>query len=293
MGSVGLSAYGMTAQDLVDLATCADELGFDALWLGEHVLHPRSYASEHPSTGTAQHHTGPIVDASTELIDPWLVHAAIAAVTSRIKLGTAVYVTALRHPLHTARSTITLQEMSGGRLLFGVGSGWLEEEFAAFGVPFRTRISRTEECLEIMRKAWSGTAFSHEGKHFRFDTVALHPQPVRVPVVLGGNGPQALARAARLGDAWFSSGTPGLDESCRLVDEIRGRRAELGKTDEFRCYVRIAEPSADELQRHRDRGLNDLVVWADTLWQGDTLDERRRCLTEAAHRLGVSESLTL
>ncbi|MEE2033192.1 TIGR03619 family F420-dependent LLM class oxidoreductase [Rhodococcus chondri] len=291
MASIGLCAYGMAPGDLVDLAVCADELGFDALWLGEHVLHPTAYASDHPSTGTTQHHTGPIVDVSTELTDPWAVHAAIAATTTRIKLGTAVYVTALRHPLHTARTTITVQELSAGRVLFGVGAGWLEEEFAALGVPFRKRFSRTDECVEILRKAWAGAPFSHDGAHYRFDEVQLHPRPVRVPVVYGGNGPQALARAVRLGDAWFSSGTPSFDEAITMVNEIRRQRAALGRRDEFPCYVRVAvtdETVADDLRSYRDHGIDDVVVWADTAWKGDTLWERRAGLAALAERLDVT-----
>lgn len=286
MASLGLCAYGIPAAELIELAKCADTLGFDALWLGEHVLRPVAYTSEHPTSGT-QHHSGPIVDEGTELVDPWVVHAAIAAVTVRIKLGTAMYVTPLRHPLQTARTTIDVQELSNGRVLFGIGAGWLQEEFAAFEVPYRTRYSRTEECIQILRKAWTGTEFSHTGKHFRFDTVQVHPRPASIPIVLGGNMPKALARAARLGDAWFSSGTPSLDESNRYVDQLRVLRAEAGRTDEFRCYVRVADPSVGELERYWDRGLDDLVVWADMLWKGETLEERRSSLIDAAHRIGL------
>lgn len=289
MGSIGLSAYGMTVTELVELAVCADELGFDALWLGEHVLRPAGYGSEHPTTGTVQHHAT-IVDTDTELIDPWVAHAAIAAVTSRIKLGTAVYVTALRHPLHTARTTISVQELSGGRVLFGVGSGWLEEEFAALGVPFRTRFSRTEECLDILRKSWSGTDFDHSGKHFTFDRIQVHPRPAPIPVVLGGNTAPALARAARLGDAWFASGTPTPDEAVALVTELRRLRRESGNAEQFPCYVRVSTTDPEVLAGYRDSGVEDLVLWADTLWTGDTPDERRRNLTAAAERLGLRPS---
>jgi probable F420-dependent oxidoreductase len=286
VGSIGLSAYGMTVAELVELASCADELGFDALWLGEHVFRPAGYGSEHPTTGTVQHHTT-IVDSDTELIDPWVAHAAIAAVTSHIKLGTAVYVTALRHPLHTARTTISVQELSGGRVLFGVGSGWLEEEFTALGVPFRSRFSRTEECVDILRKSWSGTEFEHSGKHFTFDRLQVHPRPAPIPVVLGGNTPPALARAARLGDAWFASGTPTPDEAVELVTELRRLRTELGRAGDFPCYVRVATTEPDAVERYRANGIDDLVLWADTLWVGDSPDERRRNLASAADRLGL------
>lgn len=287
MASIGLSAYGMTGAELVELAVAADAVGFDALWVGEHVLRPVAQASEHPSTGTAQHHSGPLIAVETELTDPLVVHAAIAARTYRIKLGTAVYLAPLRHPLHTARSTITLQELSGGRLLLGVGAGWLEEEFDAFGVPFRTRVSRTEECVEVLRAAWSGTAFSHEGRHFRFDPVQVHPRRVDIPVILGGNSPAALARAARIGDGWFTSGTPSFDEARRLVGEVRRHRADTGAAGAFTCYVRAPAPDTAELRRYRDHGMDHLVLWADTVWRGRTLDERRDNLAAFAESAGL------
>ncbi|MBF4481521.1 MULTISPECIES: TIGR03619 family F420-dependent LLM class oxidoreductase [Rhodococcus] len=290
MPTIGLCTYGITPLEALELARAADELGFDALWLGEHVLHPAAYTSDHPSTGTRQHHSGPIVDDTTELTDPLALHASIAAVTERLKLGTAVYVTALRHPLHTARTTITLQELSGGRLLFGVGAGWLAEEFAALDVPFAGRFSRTDECVEILRKAWGGESFSHEGAHYRFDEVRSHPRPVAVPVVYGGNGPRALARAARLGDAWISSGTPTFEEAVELVDVLRRHRVEAGGNAEFPCYVRVEvteATTAADLECYRDRGLDDLVVWADAGWKGATVAERRENLAALAGRLGV------
>jgi probable F420-dependent oxidoreductase len=278
----------MTGVELIELAKCADELGFDALWLGEHVLRPGVQTAEHPSTGTTQHHTGPIIAESTELIDPWAVHSAISAVTTRLKLGTAVYLAPLRHPLQTARTTITVQELSGGRIILGVGAGWLKDEFDALGIPFAGRVSRTEECIEILRKAWSGTEFEHHGRHFQFSRVQLHPRPVRIPVVLGGNGPKALARAAALGDGWFTSGTPDFDEARAMVDDIDRLRAECGSDGEFTCYVRVAGPEPDVIDRYRGAGMSDLVLWADTLWTGDTIAERRDSLTRAAIQMGVA-----
>lgn len=287
MATIGLSAYGMTGAELVDLAVSADALGFDALWLGEHLLRPAVQTGEHPSTGTAQHHSGPLIDTETELIDPLVVHAAIAARTGRIKLGTAVYLAPLRHPLHTARSTITVQELSGGRLLLGVGVGWQREEFAAFDVPFRTRFSRTEECVEILRAAWSGVEFAHHGTHFDFDAVQVHPRRVQIPVIMGGNAPAALARAAQLGDGWFTSGTPDFDEARRLVGELHEQRARHRRTGPFTTYVRVPEADAAEVRRYQDSGLTDLVLWADTLWRGRTSEERRENLATFAENAGL------
>ncbi len=186
---IGLSAYDISAAELVRLAVAADEFGFDSLWLGEHIVLPLDYESDHPTTGDTahQHHTGPIVDPSTTLIDPLVALAACAAATSRLRLATGIFILPLRHPLITARMTITLQNAADGRFLLGVGSGWLREEFDALDVPFDDRAGRMDETIAILRDAWSARQFSHDGPLFSFDRVQVTAQPVDVPLILGGN----------------------------------------------------------------------------------------------------------
>src|SRR3954469_19721494 len=166
---VGLTTYNISAGELVDLAGAADELGFDSLWLGEHIVLPLEYETEHPTTQYAdhRHHKGPIVDPSTTLVDPLVALSAAAAATRRIKLATGIYILPLRPPLVTARMTATLHDVSGGRFLLGVGSGWLEEEFDALGVPFAERGARFDEAIELLRLSWSGAPFRFDGTHFR------------------------------------------------------------------------------------------------------------------------------
>jgi probable F420-dependent oxidoreductase len=285
--TVGLSAYDLPVHEFVELAAAADELGFDAIWLGEHVVLPVGYGSTHPAHdgGTEQHHTGPIVEPSTELIDPWVALAAAAARTTRIGLGTAVYLLPLRHPLLTAKAAATLQELCGGRLSLGVGAGWLQEEFEALDVPFSSRAGRTLEAIEVLRAAWCGDAFDHHGAHFDFDAVRVHPRPVHVPLVIGGNSDAALRRAATHGHAWFSSGTPSFDESVELCDRMRALLAQHGRNDPFRCYVRVPSADAELIDRYRSAGIDDVVVWADTLWCGEDVDGRRASLQQAARAL--------
>ena len=225
--SVGISVYDMAASDVRELAVAADEAGFDAVWLGEHVVLPVGYSSEHPTAGTGghEHITGPIVDPDTELLDPWVALGAVAGATTRLRLATGIYILPLRHPLITARSAATLQDASGGRLLLGIGAGWLVEEFAALDVPFDERYGRLVETIEIIRAAWAGGPFDYHGKYFSFDPIQLTSRPVQVPLIMGGNTPPALKRAGLLGDGWFSSGTPSFDDARRLRDtllELRG-----------------------------------------------------------------------
>ena len=211
-----------------ELAVAADEAGFDAVWLGEHVVLPVGYSSEHPTAGTGghEHIAGPIVDPGTELLDPWVALGAVAGATTKLRLATGNYILPLRHPLITARSAATLQAASGGRLLLGIGAGWLVEEFAALGVPFDERYGRLVETIEIIRAAWAGGPFDYHGKYFSFDPIQLTSRPVHVPLIMGGNTPPALKRAGLLGDGWFSSGTPSFDDARRLRDGmLRAARA--------------------------------------------------------------------
>jgi probable F420-dependent oxidoreductase len=289
--TVGLSVYDLAVPDLLELAAAAEDAGFDAIWLGEHVLLPVGYASEHPTHGVNghEHITGPIVHPDTELVDPMVALAAAAGATRRIRLATGIYILPLRHPLVTARAAATLQEASAGRFLLGVGAGWLEEEFAALDVPFDQRAGRMSEAIEIMRAAWRGRPFEHRGTHFSFAMVQTSHRSAAVPLILGGNTPAALRRAARVGDGWFSSGTPSFEQAVELVATIRRERAAFGLTAPYRCYVRVPDASPAVLDRYAAAGIDDVVVWADQLWPATgTAAAKREAFATAAGRLGLT-----
>jgi probable F420-dependent oxidoreductase len=288
--NIGLSVYDIAVSDLLDLARAAEESGFDALWLGEHVLLPVGYASEHPShqVDAHAHITGPIVSPDTELVDPMVALAAVAGATRRIRLATGIYILPLRHPLVTARAAATLHEASCGRFLLGVGAGWLEEEFAALDVPFDDRVARLGESIEIMRAAWRGRPFDHRGTHFSFDPIQTSHRPAAVPLILGGNTPAALRRAATVGDGWFSSGTPDFERAVELVATLRGLRSDLGLTAPYRCYVRVADASPAVLESYAAAGIDDVVVWADQLWPATgTPASKRKAFATAVTAMGM------
>jgi probable F420-dependent oxidoreductase len=289
--NIGLSVYDMPAPDLLELAVAADGAGFDALWLGEHVVLPVGYASEHPTHGADAHEhiAGPIVSPDTELVDPLVALAAVAGATRRIRLATGICILPLRHPLLTAQAAVTLHEASGGRFVLGVGAGWLEEEFAALGIPFEQRAERLGESVHVLRAAWRGGPFEHRGKHFAFDPVQVSRRPVDVPLVMGGNTPAALRRAAELGDGWFSSGTPDLEYAVGLVTAVRARRSQLGLTAPYRCHVRVPSCEPDLLARYAAAGIDDVVVWADQLWPATgTAASKRDALARAAVSIGLT-----
>jgi len=288
---IGLSAYDIEPRELVELAVAADELGFSSLWLGEHVVLPIGYESAHPTTGTGEydHRPRPIVDPATHLVDPLVAFAGCASRTTSIRLATGIYLLPLRQPLLAARMVHTLHQLSEGRVVLGVGAGWLEEEFAALGVPFDGRGARLEEHLALLRAALAGGPIEHAGPLHPVTGVQLCEKPVDVPVVLGGNTERAMRRAARLGDGWFCSGTPEFDDAVRHRDRVLALRAASGQTGPFPVTVRAPRADPQLLARYAEAGFDEVVVWADQVWPADgDLATKRAALADAALRLGVT-----
>lgn len=287
---IGLTAYDIPAKEFVDIAKAADEAGFDSLWIGEHIVLPIGYETEHPTKQQpgVQHITGPIVSPDTELVEPLVQLAAAAAVTDRIRLATGIYLLPLRHPLTTARAVCTLQELAQGRFIFGLGFGWLVEEFEALGIPFSERVTRFEETIEVLRAAWKSGEIDHEGKHFRIKGVQLTKHVTDVPLILGGNTDKALRRAARLADGWFSSGNPPFDEAVRLRGELLRLRAEADNDGPFELIFRIAGAAPETVEQYAEAGFDNVLIWTDQVWPATgTLEAKREAMFAAARALGL------
>lgn len=293
---VSICTYGIGAPEIRDLVVWAEEAGFESVWVGEHLVVPSRHRSEHPmQPGTTAQHSGrDMLDPSVVLADPLVALAAGAGATSTVGLATAIYLLPLRHPLVTARAAATLHDVSGGRLTLGVGSGWLEEEFDALGIPFAERGRRYEESLEVLRLAWAGGSFSFDGSCFRFPELQVTPHPVDVPLVLGGNTDRAMARAARLGDGWITSGTPTFEDAVDLHGRILGHvdrvRVERTGSRAFRAHVRMPGTDPADLARYRAAGIDDVVVWAHAIHDGvDPADReaRRRAVLDTGRTLGL------
>jgi probable F420-dependent oxidoreductase len=179
-------------RETLDLVRLAEALGFDSAWVSEH------------------HGAG---DGYMSGLLPTL--GAFAAATERIKLGTGVTLAPFYDPLRLAEDAATVDVISGGRLILGLGLGWREEEFRMFGVPMAERVRRTIETVEILRLAWTGQRFSFEGKAFLYDQVKVTPAPARaggVPIYLGGMAETAIARAGRLGDGYIRTRGGGVEQ---------------------------------------------------------------------------------
>ena len=185
--------------DYVRVAVKAEELGYHSAWLGDHVVIPEKIESTYPYTpdGSAS------FPRRLPFPDTFVVLAALGAHTQTIKLGTSVIVVPYRNPLPVAKAVATVDMATSGRYLFGVGVGWLAEEFEALGEKFSERGSRTREYLQVMKAVWQEEAASFEGKYFSFPDLYALPLPVQKPhppIIFGGEeyaGPQARSRPGR------------------------------------------------------------------------------------------------
>ena len=256
---MSLTVFGLPLDSYAAVAATAERSGWDAVWLADHLVTPVDYAPVYPYDPSGR----PGYTVQTPLADVWVTLGQLSAVTSRIKLATGVYILPLRQPLVTARAAATVQTLSGGRLMLGVGSGWMREEYTAAGQDFDTRGARMDEIVAIMRKLWTGEPVAHRGEHYDFEAVQMTPapEPAPPPIVVGGMTPPALRRAARLGDGWFGPNAP-LAQSIAAREVIEAERRKLGRdTLPFRYYVRVPDPwDAAELASFAAAGFEDVVV---------------------------------
>lgn len=267
----------------------ADDLGFEAVWLGEHLVRPARFESAYPYSPTGSSHE--VWPTETPLSDPWVALGHLAATTRRIHLATGVYVLPLRNPFVTARAVATLHAVSGGRAIFGIGAGWNREEFEIVGEDFDNRGARMDEIIEILRRLWSGEAFSHSGTFYRFAEVRLGPtQDPPIPIVMGGDSPPALRRAGRLGDGWYSTATGTLAEMVEFRRRIEQARADAGRAAQpFDYYIRMnGELDARNAGRYRDEGFQHLTLPTNRLWRGAArVEDKLDTLDRLADDLGL------
>jgi probable F420-dependent oxidoreductase len=222
----------------VELAQAAEAAGFESMWTVEHVVVPHAYRSRYPYSETGRMGSG-LEDFP--IPDPLMWLSYVASATRTIKLGTAILILPQRNPVITAKAVATLDHMAGaGRVLLGIGVGWLAEEFATLGVPFEDRGERSDEYVAAMRALWSQERASFKGRFVSFDDVFCRPLPSyrRIPVVVGGDTKAAARRAGRLGDGYFPARAP----SRELLDEMR-RAAEAAGRDPRDVEITVAAPT--------------------------------------------------
>lgn len=267
---------------LLNVARGAEEAGFEGVLLSDHLFFPGRLESHYPYSEDGK----PAFDGATPFPEPWTTIAAMAAVTTRLRFGTMVYILPLRHPLEVAKTVGNVARLSGGRVMLGVGAGWIREEYDALGVPFGTRGKRMNEMFEVMRKAWTGEMVEHHGAHFDLDPFQMTPAPDGpVPICVGGVSPAAFRRAAALGDGWIGTGQSP-EEVPAILERLRALRAEAGRAGEpFETLVPLTvPPDLDLLRALRDEGMTATTCWPFSYTLGPTsTPEQKR---DAMRRFG-------
>ena len=208
------------ATDLVDLAVRAEQIGFSAVWVHDHLFTPAVIRSTYPR-GSG------VYGNKTEWAyhDALTVLSVVAGATDRITLGTRVLIPVYRHPVVLAKQLSTLDHLSHGRLVLGVGAGWMAEEFEVVGVPLSERYERLTEHVALMRKAWREGTSEFEGAYYRHAAAGFYPIPDKpIPVILGGFGERTLRRVAKWGDGWAAVPDPQADDE---IEDLRSRLARL------------------------------------------------------------------
>jgi len=246
-------------EGMTNLARTAEAAGIESLWTVEHVVIPVGYKSTYPYDPSGKI---PAPD-SMPIPDPLLWLASAAAVTKTIRLATGILILPQRHPLYVAKEVATLDVLSGGRAILGIGVGWLEEEFQALGIPFEDRGSRTAETVRAMRSLWKDEPEAFEGKFFRWPPLQSHPKPIQkpgVPIVVGGHTELSARRAARYGDGFF----PGVADEAQLKSITQTLRDECKKIGRRPEEVEISAGrraiDLDGVKHYQDLGVSRIMI---------------------------------
>ncbi len=252
--STPLPAYTV---DPAFMARKAEELGFESLWYAEHPAVPVHSDSPFPATG------GEIPWTYSHFTDPYIALARASGATSTIKLGTGITLVPERNPLLLAKEIATLDRFSGGRFLFGIGTGWLREETEIFGGDFEHRWTQTREALEVMKELWTKDEAEYHGKYYNFPPVKPYPKPAQQPhppIIVGGLARNVLRRIVAHADGWLPNRiTPAeVEDSRKRLDAMAEEAGRDPKSITISVYGQPAE--RDVVQSYLNAGADRVVV---------------------------------
>ncbi|MFV8816555.1 TIGR03619 family F420-dependent LLM class oxidoreductase [Haliea sp. E17] len=247
-------------EDIVGIARHAEAAGCESVWTAEHVIIPTRLETDYPYSQSGEMPLG----GDMNFFDPLVTLSAVAAATSTLKLGTGINILPQTNPLLFAKQAASLDVISGGRLMLGLGLGWMREEFRAMGTPFEKRGARFDDYLQALRKAWSGEEVNHQSEFLDWRNFRSFPIPVAksdLPVFIGGHAGKAFLRAARYGQGWY----PAIYSAAELapnIDRLRAACAEVGRDfNELEITSVWANTGGlDELRRLRDLGVSRVTV---------------------------------
>jgi probable F420-dependent oxidoreductase len=238
-----------------ELAVAAEARGYESLWLPEHSHIPTSRESPWPGGGELPKYY-------YDSYDPFVSLAAAAVVTKNIKLATGICLVIQRDPIHTAKEISTIDQLSSGRFIFGVGGGWNAEEMANHGTAFATRFKLMRERIEAMKQIWSQSTAAFAGEFVKFDAMMQWPKPVQKPhppIIVGGAFPHAARRAIAYGNGWIPIG--GRLDPLQVLPQFRQMAKDAGRDPTSLSFDLFGAPrDADVLKRYRDAGVDRVVL---------------------------------
>lgn len=252
IGLFGINMHaGADPAGAARIGALAERLGYDSLWAAEHVVLPRPRVEASP------------MDPEEPILDPLIALAHLAAHTERVQLGTGIVILPQRNPVVLAKQLASLDVLSGGRLIFGLGVGYLEPEMSAIGVPMAERGARADEYLAAMRSLWEDREPAFDGRHVSFSGVDAHPRPAQqpLPIVIGGHSAAAHRRAAEQGDGWYGFAL-GREATTAQVASLRAAEAKAdrrGTPLELSLSPRRAL-DAELVREYGEIGIDRLVV---------------------------------
>jgi probable F420-dependent oxidoreductase len=259
----------------------AEGRGMASLWVSDHVVFPRTASGRYPG-GRFPH------PPDTPYLEPVAVLAAAAVVTDRARLGSSVFILGHRHPVVMAKMLTTIDTLSGGRLICGVGVGWWEEELTILGVPFHQRGRQADEILRVFKELWTAQNPRFEGEFYRFADVGFAPKPVQKPhppIWVGGDSPGAFRRVATLGDGWHAtSKTP--DELRACLPRLRAA-AEAARRPFESIELSVRVGLKQDVTESRQAIVDQLCAYKALGLTHVMLDFRRGSLTEMMEALDV------
>jgi probable F420-dependent oxidoreductase len=241
----------------------AEARGFHSIWVAEHVVLFDDYASQYPYAADGKIPAG----GESGILEPFTALSYLAAVTERVRLGTGICLVPQRNPVYTAKEVAAVDWLSNGRVDFGIGVGWLEEEFNAVNAPFPHRGPRTREYIDVMRRLWEDPVSEHHGEYYDMPALRQYPKPIQQPhppIHIGGESDPALKRVAQFGQGWYGFNLLP-EEVPPRVAVLEKLLAEQGRSrDDIEIsicpYLKGADP--DTVRRYEDVGVDQVILLA-------------------------------
>jgi probable F420-dependent oxidoreductase len=278
-----------TPEYIATLGPAAEERGFHSLWVAEHVVLFDDYASSYPYAADGRIPAG----GQSGIFEPFTSLAYLAAVTSTIRLGTGICLVPQRNPVYTAKEVAAVDWLSNGRVDFGVGLGWLREEFDAVAAPFPRRGARCDSYIEVMRTLWEDEISKHHDEFYDLAACRQFPKPVQKPyppIHVGGESDAALRRVAKLGQGWYGFNLlpDAVPERLAFLDKQLADNGRTRSEVEVSISPYLLGASPDDIKRYGDAGVDQLILLLIAFDQArllETLDVLTETVVEPASSL--------